>query len=405
MENKKLFDDFNSNKISDEDLNIFKLSLNKLYVELSELNQKYINLIRQDNFDKQQKDDLKLEIKNLKAKIHELASTKIFKDNLKNAEKLLKQVKKSKNQADIKKAEEEYSHAKYLFNEYKDAVNEQGRGAKLKKENDIAVEIKNLSFRYGLNFAKAIDNVSFSINKGEYVTIIGHNGSGKSTLSKILIGVLTAQEGEISIFGNKVTDTNIEQIRKFLGIVFQNPDNQFIGSTVEADIAFGLENKRVDPAKMPEIILQAAQKVGMQSALKKEPLNLSGGQKQRVAIASTLALDPDIMIFDEATSMLDPKGKREIKEIMVQLRGVKTIISITHDMDEILNADKVIVLDHAKLVKVGKPLEIVGDKEFLRKIQLDVPFVSLVKEELEKQGINVPNIQNIDELVDKICEV
>lgn len=144
----------------------------------------------------------------------------------------------------------------------------------------------------------------------------------------------------------------------------------------------------------------------MEWALKKEPLNLSGGQKQRVAIASTLALDPDIMIFDEATSMLDPKGKREIKEIMVQLRETrtKTILSITHDMDEILNADKVIVLDHGKLVRVAKPLDIVEDKEFLRNIQLDVPFVGLVREELEKKGIKIASTQNIDELVEQICK-
>lgn len=405
MENKKMFDEFDASKITEKNLNDFKISINKLYVKLSELSHRYINLIRQNEIDKSKKKVLKEEIKKIKVEIRELASTKSFKDNLKKSENLLKQIKKTNNQEDIKRAKKEYEHAQYMFNEFKDAINEQGRGIKLKKENNIAVEIKNLSFRYGVNFPKAVDDVSFTINEGEYVTIIGHNGSGKSTLSKILIGILTAKEGEIKIFGNKVTDSNIEQIRKFLGIVFQNPDNQFIGSTVEADIAFGLENKRVDPTKMPEIILESAKKVGMEDALKKEPLNLSGGQKQRVAIASTLALDPDIMIFDEATSMLDPKGKREIKEIMVQLRGTKTIISITHDMDEILNADKVVVLDHGKLVKMGKPLEIVGDKDFLRSIQLDIPFVALVREELEKKGLVVPNTQNMDELVNEICEV
>ncbi|QVK05785.1 energy-coupling factor transporter ATPase [Mycoplasma mycoides] len=407
MDNLAIFEEFNSKKISQDDLEATITSLNNYFVKLNDLNNQYINLIRQDNIDKIEKQNIRQQQKQVKAEIKKIsATTKLFKQNLKLAESLYKKIKLTNNQNDINKAKHEVEIAKNMLLQLKEVINGQGKSIKLEKLSDIAIEINHLSFKYGPEFPNAIDDVSFTINQGEYVTIIGHNGSGKSTISKILIGVLNAQHGEIKIFGNIVNDHNIEQARKFLGIVFQNPDNQFIGSTVEADIAFGLENKRIDPKKMPDIILDSAKKVGMEWALKKEPLNLSGGQKQRVAIASTLALDPDIMIFDEATSMLDPKGKREIKEIMVQLRETrtKTILSITHDMDEILNADKVIVLDHGKLVRVAKPLEIVEDKDFLRNIQLDVPFVGLVREELEKKGIKIASTQNIDELVEQICK-
>ncbi|WP_031542161.1 energy-coupling factor transporter ATPase [Mesoplasma photuris] len=286
------------------------------------------------------------------------------------------------------------------------SIQDKGRGIKLEKNNDIAIKVSNLSFKYAPDFPYALNNVNFEIKHGEYVTIIGHNGSGKSTLSKIFIGVLKPEEGSYEIFGNKVHKNNLDQIRKFLGIVFQNPDNQFIGSTVQADIAFGLENKRVEPHLMPEIILEAAKKVRMENFLDKEPLNLSGGQKQRVAIASALALNPEILIFDEATSMLDPKGNREIKEIMVDLRnqGNKTIISITHDMDEILNADKVIVMNGGKMVQIGTPEEVLKDKDFLRSIKLDIPFVGTVEEALAEQGITVNHSKDMKELVDQLCK-
>ncbi|WP_373423239.1 energy-coupling factor transporter ATPase [Mesoplasma lactucae] len=283
-----------------------------------------------------------------------------------------------------------------------------GKYGSLEKLNDIAVEVKNLSFSYDENGPLVLDDVSFKINKGEYVAIVGHNGSGKSTLSKILIGVITPNHGTVKMFGNLMTPQNVEKVRQFIGIVFQNPDNQFIGSTVQDDIAFGLENKRVDPKDMPGIILDAATRVGMQNYLDKEPLMLSGGQKQRVAIASTLALNPDIIIFDEATSMLDPKGKREIKEIMVDLKneGHKTILSITHDMDEILNATKVLVMNQGKMIKFGTPDEVMKDKNFLRSAGLELPFYGMVEEALEKQGLTIKSgAKTLDELVDNICKI
>lgn len=270
----------------------------------------------------------------------------------------------------------------------------------------IALKVSNLEFKYRSNYPNAVDDVSFSINEGEYVTIIGHNGSGKSTLSKIIIGVLKSQKGTIEIFGNVVTKDTMRVLSQKLGIVFQNPDNQFIGSTVRDDIAFGLENKCVDPKAMPEIIDRYSALVGMQDYLDYEPLMLSGGQKQRIAIASALALEPKIIIFDEATSMLDPKGKREVKEIMLTLKKdrTKTIISITHDMDEIINADKVLVMNQGKVVRYGKPEVILQEIDFLKRIRLDIPFILKVSSGLKKQGINIKEVLNERELVKQICQ-
>lgn len=274
-------------------------------------------------------------------------------------------------------------------------------------KSKISLSLKNVEFRYKQEYPNAVDDVSFDITHGQYITIIGHNGSGKSTLSKIIIGVLHKQKGEIRLFNEIVTNKNIKQLRKHLGIVFQNPDNQFIGSTVRDDIAFGLENHLVPPIDMDEIINRVSKAVDMEKYLDHEPLWLSGGQKQRVAIASVLALEPDIIIFDEATSMLDPKGKREVKEIMLELQKQrnKTIISITHDMDEIINADKVIVMNKGKLVRYGTPAEILKEWEFLQSIHLDIPFVLKVSLGLKNKGINIKETLNEEELISKICQL
>lgn len=274
-------------------------------------------------------------------------------------------------------------------------------------KSKISLSLKNVEFRYKPEYNNAVDDVSFDINHGEYITIIGHNGSGKSTLSKIIIGVLHKQKGVIQLFGETITNKNIKQLRRHLGIVFQNPDNQFIGSTVRDDIAFGLENHLVDPGDMPAIIDKVAKAVGMEKYLDHEPLWLSGGQKQRVAIASVLALEPDIIIFDEATSMLDPKGKREVKEIMLQLQEKrnKTIISITHDMDEIINADKIIVMNKGKLVRYGTPAEILKEWEFLQSIHLDIPFVLKISLGLKNKGININETLSEEELISSLCQL
>lgn len=266
------------------------------------------------------------------------------------------------------------------------------------------VEAKKLCFSYD-NKVNAVDDVSFSINKGEYVTIIGHNGSGKSTLARLISGLLQAKQGEVYIDGLKLTEENIGKIREKLGIVFQNPDNQFIGSTVKDDIAFGLENHRVKQEDMDPIIREFANKAGLNDFLEKEPTALSGGQKQRVAIAGGLAMGPKIIIFDEATSMLDPKGREDIKRLINELHKNKeiTIISITHDIEEVLHSDDCIVMNKGKIFDHNKPEMIFKDSERLRKIDLDVPFELKLVEEFKKEGIRLKaNKQN--EIVEELCQ-
>ncbi len=195
------------------------------------------------------------------------------------------------------------------------------------------------------------------IESGKYVAILGHNGSGKSTFSKLLVALYKPADGKIELDGTTISKETIREIRSKIGIIFQNPDNQFIGASVEDDVAFGLENKRVPRKEMKPIIDELATKVGMGNYLEKSPQFLSGGQKQRVAIASVLALDPDIIIFDEVTSMLDPLGKRKVLNIInaVQKERKKTLISITHDMDEAILADYCLVFSEGKIIAAGSP--------------------------------------------------
>ncbi len=274
-------------------------------------------------------------------------------------------------------------------------------------KKDAVIEVKNLTYEYEKN-VEALDDVSFSIEKGEYVTLIGHNGSGKSTLAKLLCYLLEPTSGEVLLNGVKEDDKNVADIRRTIGIVFQNPDNQFIGSTVEDDIAFGLENRNVETKRMHELVQEYAKKVHMDAFLNKEPSEISGGQKQRVAIAGILALGLKIVIFDESTSMLDPEGVEDIKKLIFDMKKEDkelTFISITHDIEEAYNSDRVIILNKGKLFKDGKPEDIFSDSESLTKIGLDIPFVIKVKNSLKKKGIIVPNeINSIEELARYICK-
>ncbi len=266
------------------------------------------------------------------------------------------------------------------------------------------IEIRNVSYAYN-ETRNAVDGVSFDVKKGDYVTIIGHNGSGKSTLAKLIAGLLPIKEGKIIVEGKEVNEENIAEIRTRLGIVFQNPDNQFIGSTVKDDIAFGLENKQVRSQDMDAIIKEYAEKVGLTAFLNYEPQNLSGGQKQRVAIAGILAMKPDIIIFDEATSMLDPKGKKEIKKLMYDLAASGddiTIISITHDIEEVLQSDDCIVLNRGKLFMHDKPEKVFEDAEKLRQIELDVPFIEKVREVFAKRKIRL-KANDLEGMVEELC--
>ena len=250
-----------------------------------------------------------------------------------------------------------------------------------------AVTLEEINFKYNSNNKDwVLHNVNCGFPFGKYTVIIGHNGSGKSTLSKIVTGIIKPFSGNVFVGSTKISKTNLVKIRKNIGIVFQNPDNQFIGTTVKNDIIFGLENNCVPPSEMEAIIEKAAKKAGVFHLYERAPQLLSGGQKQKVAIAGILALKNDIIIFDEATSMLDPRGKRDIKQIMIELgkEKNKTIISITHDMEEVINADHVLVMDKGKVLMEGTPAEIFSHAETLRKVGLDTPLTYTVSEYLSK---------------------
>ena len=268
------------------------------------------------------------------------------------------------------------------------------------------VTVNNLSYSYDGEH-DAVSNVSFNIEKGSYTTIIGHNGSGKSTIAKLLVGLLEKKSGTIQIEDLELNQDNLINIRNKIGIVFQNPDNQFIGSTVRDDIAFGLENHCVEQKDMDPIINEYAAKVNMTDFLDSEPTHLSGGQKQRVAIAGVLAMHPDIIIFDESTSMLDPQGKDEIKKFIYHLHENKelTIISITHDIEEVSSSDHVIVMNDGKVVMDGKPDDVLYRTDELVKIQLDVPFALKLQSALAKKGINVGKCLDLESLVDEIWQL
>ncbi|MCQ2776716.1 MAG: energy-coupling factor transporter ATPase [Bacilli bacterium] len=267
------------------------------------------------------------------------------------------------------------------------------------------LEVKNLNASYS-DDQKVLNNVSFSIKQGDYVSILGHNGSGKSTLAKVIMGLVPNFNGEIIINGLALNKENIRTIRKEISMVFQNPDNQFIGTTVEDDIAFGLENRRVPHNEMAGIVEEFANKVGMGDFLNKEPNNLSGGQKQRVAIAGVLALNPKIIIFDEATSMLDPKGKKEIHKLIQKVREHNpnlTCISITHDIEEAYLSNYVIVLNHGEIARQGKPDEVLKDAEMLAKLNLKLPFIVQLREILKQKGYEVPDGASLEEIGDILC--
>ena len=265
------------------------------------------------------------------------------------------------------------------------------------------LEIRNLSFSYD-NEHLVVDDISFSVEKGSFTAVLGHNGSGKSTLAKLIVGLLEKSKGQIFFDGEEMDKKTIKKLQSKTALVFQNPDNQFIGATVEDDIAFGLENKCFPHEKMQEEINRFADSVNMLDYLKKEPSNLSGGQKQRVALAGALILRPEILILDEATSMLDPKGKSTVRKIIDKIHQENpdlTIISITHDIDEALLADNVFILSKGKLVKSGKPQEVLRDEQSLLELKLDMPFIYRFEKKISEMGIN-SHAENIDQLVEDI---
>lgn len=272
---------------------------------------------------------------------------------------------------------------------------------------EIALELKNVSFAY--DETPVLKNISLKIYKGEYVSLVGHNGAGKSTLAKLMAYLVEPQSGEIFIRNEKIDEKNADSLREIIGLVFQNPDNQFIGATVEDDIAWGLENRDVETKKMHDLVLKFATLVGMKDYLKKEPSELSGGQKQRVAIAGILSLGLKIIILDESTSMLDPECVKEIKDLIFKMREDDpelTFISITHDLEEAYLSDRVIVINDNVIFKEGKPDEVFSSLEEMKSIGLDLPFILKIKNSLKNEGIIVPkDIKKISGLVEYLCKL
>ena len=256
------------------------------------------------------------------------------------------------------------------------------------------ISIKNIHFNYqDQDTREALSDVSLDVYEGEWLAIIGHNGSGKSTLAKMMNGLLEASSGEIYIDGQLLTEETVYEARRKVGMVFQNPDNQFVGTAVEDDIAFGLENIGMPRDEMVQKINASLEMVRMTKFKEKEPARLSGGQKQRVAIAGMIALAPKVVILDEATSMLDPQGRFEVISTIQQLHKEKgiTVISITHDLDEAAQADRVLLMEGGKVNRIGKPSEIFEMGTALVDKGLDVPFSEKLKAILKEKGMNVPN--------------
>ncbi|GLB61355.1 energy-coupling factor ABC transporter ATP-binding protein [Cytobacillus sp. NCCP-133] len=267
------------------------------------------------------------------------------------------------------------------------------------------VAIENVSFKYGAETGYALRNVSFDIVKGEWLAIVGHNGSGKSTLAKLLNGLHFPLEGNISVGGIHLTEESVWEIRKKIGMVFQNPDNQFVGTTVQDDVAFGLENHGIERNDMVHRVTQSLEKVKMAQFLDQEPHHLSGGQKQRVAIAGVIALRPDIIILDESTSMLDPRGREEVLETVRELKQDynMTVISITHDLEEAAKADRILVMNKGQLYREGIPKKIFQMDEELVKLGLDIPFPVKLSKMLREKGLSLSrHYLSEEELVEEL---
>ncbi|HFN6355658.1 TPA: energy-coupling factor ABC transporter ATP-binding protein [Streptococcus pneumoniae] len=270
------------------------------------------------------------------------------------------------------------------------------------------IDVKNLSFRYKENQNYYdVKDITFHVKRGEWLSIVGHNGSGKSTTVRLIDGLLEAESGEIVIDDQRLTEENVWNIRRQIGMVFQNPDNQFVGATVEDDVAFGLENQGLSRQEMKKRVEEALALVGMLDFKKREPARLSGGQKQRVAIAGVVALRPAILILDEATSMLDPEGRREL---IGTVKGIRkdydmTVISITHDLEEVAMSDRVLVMKKGEIESTSSPRELFSRND-LDQIGLDDPFANQLKKSLSQNGYDLPeNYLTESELEDKLWEL
>ncbi len=269
------------------------------------------------------------------------------------------------------------------------------------------IEIKDLSFSYEEGGKYIIENLNLTINEGEFVAILGHNGSGKSTLAKLINGIISPTVGDILVDGLNTKDQDaIWDIRSKAGMVFQNPDNQLVATIVEDDVAFGPENLGLPTEEIRKRVDEALLTVGMENYKEHAPHLLSGGQKQRVAIAGILAMNPDYIILDEPTAMLDPIGRKEVIETVLNLNKNenKTILLITHYMEEATLADRIIVMDDGKILMEGSPREVFSQVEKIKEVGLDVPQVTEIAYRLANEGFNISPVLTIEELVEEICQ-
>ena len=270
------------------------------------------------------------------------------------------------------------------------------------------IEIKNLKFKYNQDQTSyTLNDVSFHVKHGEWLSIVGHNGSGKSTTARLIDGLLVADSGQIIVDGQELTEETVWDIRDKIGMVFQNPDNQFVGATVEDDVAFGLENKGLPYKEMVSRVQEALSFVGMMDFKDREPARLSGGQKQRVAIAGIIAMRPSILILDEATSMLDPEGRQELIQYIEDIRQQygMTVLSITHDLDEVAMSNRVLVLKQGKVESISSPRELFSRGSELVDLGLDIPFSALLTQKLKNQGlIDCEGYLTEKELVEQLWE-
>lgn len=273
------------------------------------------------------------------------------------------------------------------------------------------IEFQNVSFRYdseeeGVQLPLVAENLNLQIHEGEFAAILGHNGSGKSTLAKLTNAILLPTSGKVLVDGMDTSDEELKiKIRQTVGMVFQNPDNQIVATIVEEDVAFGPENLGVEPKEIRRRVDESLKAVGMYEFRKREPHRLSGGQKQRVAIAGIIAMLPRCIVLDEPTAMLDPRGRQEVMSTMLKLNREMgmTVVFITHFMDEAVQADRVVVMDDAKIIMDGKPKEVFKQVERLEEIGLDVPQPTKLAQLLRQEGYDLPDdILDVDECIEKL---
>ncbi len=280
------------------------------------------------------------------------------------------------------------------------------------ENKNVVIEMQNLSYDYrnaeGETIARGVKNVNLTIGRGEFCVLLGHNGSGKSTLAKLLNGFILPDEGSVKVNGIDTVDENrIYEIRSKIGMVFQNPDNQMVASIIEDDLAFGPENLGVPREEIEERITWALETVNMSEHRHRSPNKLSGGQKQRIAIASVLSMLPEILVLDESTAMLDPKGRQEVMETAIRLNKEKsmTVILITHYMEEAIKADKVIVLNEGEIFCTGTPREVFAQKDIIKKASLELPVATSISMTLQEMGYDVDFALTDEELAENICKL